>query len=135
MKKTFISCAVITILGLFVAFGPFYLFKTCDAHSSTYPLCHWSAQAEMGLGMLIAALGLSLIAFSEPKTQLGLAIAVFLSGILVICIPHTLIGGCVDSTMSCKRAAFPDLTIEGILLVIYSALMIVYIELKKPEKF
>jgi hypothetical protein len=135
MKKTIISCAVITILGLLIAFGPQYLFKVCPAHGGTFPLCHWSAQAEMGLGMLIAALGLSLLAFSDPKTQLGFAIAVFLSGILVIGIPHTLLGGCSARTMSCRTIGFPALTIEGVLLVVYSALMIVYIELKKPEKF
>lgn len=135
MKKTIISSVVVTALGLLVAFGPQYLFKVCPAHGGAFPLCHWSAQAEIGLGMLIAALGLCLTAFSDPKTQLGLAIAIFLAGILVIGIPYALIGGCAGNMMACRRIAFPALTIEGAILVVYSALMVIYIEVKKPERF
>lgn len=131
MKKQLIYGITTVILGLLIALGPQFLFKICSAHNGIFPLCHWTAQAEIGMGMLVAALGLCLITFSDPKTQLGLAIGVFLTGIIVLGLPLALIGGCNEKTMSCRRVAFPALTIEGIILMAYSAFMAVYIEMKK----
>jgi hypothetical protein len=40
-----------------------------------YMKCHWTAQAEAGVGYpLIAGLGIALIFFANPKIRLGLAI-------------------------------------------------------------
>ena len=133
MKQTIISSIVVIVLGLFIALGPQFLFKVCTAHDGALPRCHWSARAEMGMGMLAAALGICLLAFSDPKTQLGLAIGIFLTGIIIIGIPHALIGGCSVKTMSCRKIAFPALTVEGIILLAYSAGMVVWLEMKKPH--
>jgi hypothetical protein len=132
LKIRLIYGIAIIILGLLIALGPQFLFKSCTAHDGSFPICHWSVQAEMGLGMLVAALGLCFIAFSDPKTQLGLAIGVFLTGIIVLGIPHALIGGCTAKTMACHKVAFPALTVEGVVLLAYSAVMVVYLEKKKP---
>jgi hypothetical protein len=133
MKKSIIIGSVIFVLGLLVALGPQFLFKTCPSHSSTFPLCHWTAQAELGLGMLIAALGLCFIIFNDPKTQIGLAIGVLLSGIIVIGLPHALIGGCKDKMMACHKVGFPALTVEGAILLVFSIAIVVYSEIKKPQ--
>jgi hypothetical protein len=131
MKKSLIVGSVVIVLGILIAMGPQFLFKVCLAHNGAFPLCHWSAQAEMGLGMLVTALGLCLIIFTDPKTQLGLIIGIFLTGIIVLGIPHALIGGCAVKTMACRRVAFPALTVEGVILLVYSAIMAAYIEMKK----
>jgi hypothetical protein len=120
------------ILGLFIALGPQFLFKVCTVHDGALPLCHWSAQAELGMGMLVAALGLCFIVFSDPKTQQGFAISIFLTGIIVLGIPHALIGGCTAKTMPCHKVAFPALTVEGVILLAYSAFMAVSFEMKEP---
>jgi hypothetical protein len=133
MKKQLIYGITIIILGLLIALGPQFLFKVCTAHDGALPRCHWSARAEIGMGMLAAALGICLLAFSDPKTQLGLAIGIFLTGIIVIGIPYALIGGCAAKTMNCRRIAFPALTVEGIILLAYSAGMMVWLEMKKPS--
>ena len=133
MKKTVIISLVVVVLGLLIALGPQFLFKTCAPHSSTYPLCHWSARAELGMGMLIAALGICLFVFDDPKTQIGLTIGVFLSSILVIGIPFALIGGCKGADMDCKRFAFPALLVEGIILLVFSILIVISNEMKKPS--
>jgi len=136
MKKKFIFKndlfygITVIILGLFIALGPEFLFKVCGAHSGTFPLCHWTARAEIGMGMLLAVSGLCFISFSDPKTQLGLLIGIFLTGIIVIGLPHVLIGGCSANTMSCKRVAFPALTIEAAILLAYSIFMII-LEIRK----
>jgi hypothetical protein len=85
----------------------------------------------MGMGMLVAALGLCFIAFSDPKTQIGFAIGIFLTGIIVLGIPRALIGGCTAKTMACRKVAFPALTVEGVILLAYSAVMVAYFEMKK----
>jgi hypothetical protein len=132
MKKAIISGAVVITLGLLIAFGPQFLFKVCVAHDDAFPRCHWSAQAEIGIGVLIAALGICFIVFGDSKTRLGLSIGIFLAGIIVLSIPHALIGGCGMMTMACRRVAFPAITLIGIVLLVYSAVIAVFIEMKKP---
>jgi len=134
MKKVIISGAVITVLGLLIAFGPQFLFKVCSTSCSCcgdIPTCHWTARAEIGIGLLIAALGLCCIVINDSKVQLGLMIGIFFSGIIAIAIPHALIGGCGMKTMACHRVAFPALTIIGGVLLAGSAAYTVLTELRK----
>jgi hypothetical protein len=131
MKKSIIFGSTIIALGFLVALSPQFLFKVCSAHSGTFPLCHWTAQAELGMGMLIAALGICLIVFTDPKTQIGLAIGILFASILVLGIPHALIGGCKSSTMACHKVAFPALTVIGIVLLAYSIFIVVHSEKKR----
>jgi hypothetical protein len=93
--------------------------------------CHWSAQAEIGVGALIAALGIALIFFVNPKTRLGLAVGIFLSGVLALLIPHVLIGGCPMHSMLCRKIAFPAITVISILLLIGSAAYTLHLARKK----
>jgi len=97
------------------------------------PICHWSARAEIGIGLLIAALGACMIVFTTAETHLDLLIGIFLSSIIAIAIPHSLIGGCAMMTMRCHRVAFPALTIESVILLVFSVVMITFIAIKKPH--
>ncbi|MDR0457223.1 MAG: DUF4418 family protein [Treponema sp.] len=132
MKRSIIMGAAVCVLGLLIGLGPQFLLKGC-AHGNARPLCFWSLQAEIGIGLLIAALGICMFAFDDPKTQLGLAISTFLAGIVALFIPYSLIGGCKGAEMACRRIAFPAITVESVILVLFSALIVVYIELKKPK--
>jgi hypothetical protein len=89
--------------------------------------CHWTAQAELGVGLMITALGILLLVFKSGKTRMGVSCAVFLSGVLVLAIPHVLIGGCEMESMACRIAAFPALTVLGVLTLAGSALEILYL--------
>jgi hypothetical protein len=129
MKKGIIIGAVTIVLGMLISFGPQILFKVC-AHGTSYPLCYWSARAEIGMGLLIAALGICLLVFSDLKTQQGLTIGIFLASIIVLSIPHVLIGGCGVTTMACRRVAFPVLSIICIITLIGSVIYIIHIESK-----
>ena len=133
MKKNIIIGAVVFVMGLLIALGPQFLFKTCPPHEEGgFPHCHWSAQAELGMGILIAALGLCMAVFADPRTRLGLAIGTFLAGFVSLFIPHVLIGGCAKAEMACHRVAFPALTVESVVLLVFSIVYIVYIEKKHP---
>jgi hypothetical protein len=134
MKKSIISGAIISVLGLLIALGPQFLFRVCSTSCSCcgdIPTCHWTAQAEIGLGLLIAALGLCFIVFNDSKTQFGLSIGVFFSGIIALFIPHGLIGGCEEKSMACHRVAFPAITVLCAVLIIGTALYVYFTEIKK----
>jgi hypothetical protein len=159
MNKAVIYGAVVVVLGLLIALGPQFIFKVCGVTMtadgviadccaeesseagccgpalSSYPLCHWTAQAEMGIGLLIAALGACMITFTDAKTHLGLLIGIFMASIIAFAFPNFLIGGCATtSSMNCREVAFPALTIESIALFIFSVAMIVIYAMQKPSE-
>ena len=156
MKRSIIFGSVVTVLGLLIALGPQFLFKVCDPVMtssgeaedcctipeaddcctptvSAFPVCHWSARAEIGVGLLIATLGICMLVFTDIKTQLGLVIGVFFAAIVALFIPLTLIGGCSSMSMACHKVAFPALMVESIILIIFSVAIVVYSEMKKPS--
>ena len=106
---------IVLIMGLLLALGPQFLFKVCDSHTMR---CHWTAQAEIGIGGVIALLGIALIIFTDIKIQLGLSIGILLSGIHALLVPHALIGGCSTPSMACNTTAFPAITVISVLLFV-----------------
>ena len=132
MKIRIVPGAVIAALGLLIALGPTFLFKVCEPMADgKFMKCHWAAQAEIGVGALIAALGIALVVFAAPKIRLGLMIGVFFSGVLALLIPHALIGGCGMDSMACRKTAFPAITVVGIVLLIGAGLYTAYLARKK----
>ena len=132
MKKIIISGGIVIALGLLIALGPRFLFKVCAHGENSIPICHWSAQGEIGIGLLIAALGVCMIVFTDLKTHLGLLIGITLASVIALAIPNTLIGGCSMMSMQCRKAAFPALTIESVVLLVFSAVIITVTAIKKP---
>ena len=155
MKKSIriIFGAIVIALGLLIALGPQFLFPVCGAMpdeeaadccaapeesgccdtGSSYSICYWSARAEIGVGLLIAVLGICIIVLKDPKIQLGLAIGTFLSGFVALFIPHSLIQGCDSADMLCQKIGFPALTVESIILLVVSAVIVLFPEIKKPQ--
>jgi len=131
LKIRIIGGVAAIVLGLLIALGPQLLFKVCESMGENFMKCHWSAQAEIGIGGLIAALGIALTLFASPKTRLGLAIGILLSGVLALLIPHVLIGGCAMESMPCRKIAFPAITVISILLLIGSGFYTAYLARKK----
>jgi len=130
MKKR-ITGIIITALGLLLALGPQFLFKVCQPMGDMIMKCYWSARAEIGVGAVIAVLGIALIVFTCKKIRLGLVIGIFLSGIDALLIPHALIGGCAMHAMPCQKIAFPAITVISILVIIGAGLYTVYLARKK----
>ncbi|MCL2210028.1 MAG: DUF4418 family protein [Treponema sp.] len=134
MKKIIIPGAAAAVFGLLIALGPLYIFKVCSSGCSCcsdMPPCNFTANAELGLGFVIAALGLCMILFTNVQTHFGLALGIFFSGIVALFVPHVLIGGCALTSMACHRIAFPALTVITVLLLAASAAYIIYIAVKK----
>ena len=131
MKNRIISGGAVVVFGLLIALGPQFLFKVCPVMDDMYMKCHWSAQAEIGVGALIAALGLASFFFASSKIRMGLTIGIFLSAVLALLIPHGLIGGCAMHSMACRKVAFPAITVISILLLIGTGLYTAYLARKK----
>jgi hypothetical protein len=133
MKNRIVSGGAGIVFGLLIALGPQFLFKVCPV-MDVIMKCHWSAQAEIGVGALIAALGIALVVFANPQIRLGLSIGLFLSGLLALLIPHALIGGCSMHSMACRKITFPAITVIAILLLISSALNVACLSRKKKQE-
>ncbi|MDR2160366.1 MAG: DUF4418 family protein [Treponema sp.] len=131
MKNRIISGSGAIVFGLLVALGPQFLFEVCPVTGDAVMKCHWSARAEIGVGAVIAALGIALVFFVNPHTRLGLTIGIFLSGILALLIPHVLVGGCSMPSMACRKIAFPAITVISVLLLITMVLNVLYLARKK----
>ena len=115
MKKRIIGI-IVAVLGLLLSLGPQFLFKVCD--SDPVMKCHWTAQAEIGIGIIIFLLGISLVIFKDIRIRLGLSIGIFLSGVYALLLPHMLIGGCIMPSMPCHTTAFPAITVICIVLLV-----------------
>jgi hypothetical protein len=133
MKNRIASGTAAIVFGLLIALGPQFLFKVCPVMGDVIMKCHWSAQAEIGVGGMIALLGVALIVVASPQIRLGLTIGIFLSGVLALLIPHALIGGCVMHSMPCRKITFPAITAINILLLIGAGLYAVYLARKKED--
>jgi len=133
VKRQLIYGIAVIASGLLIALGPQFLFKLCAVDCcDEIPICHWSGQAELGIGFLIAGLGACMIIFTDRKTQLGLLIGTFLASIIALAIPHMLIGGCEMMEMSCHRVAFPALTVESVILMLFTTMAVLIDEARNP---
>ena len=133
MKQAVIFGTIFILFGMFLALGPQVMFKVCGHGEGGYPLCHWTARAEIGVGLLVAALGICMIVFTDPKTHLGLAIGIFFAGLIALFMPHSLIGGCIAKDMVCRKIAFPVITVLSIMVLVLSAAVVVYCEMKNQK--
>ena len=133
LRNRIISGAATIALGLLIALSPQFLFKVCNLTEHGFLRCHWSAQAEIGVGILIAMLWIFLIIFANLQTQLGLTVGIFFASIFAWSIPHVLIGGCNMMSMACRRAAFPALSVMSVLALAGAVGNMVHLESKTKE--
>jgi hypothetical protein len=98
-----------------------------DGAADTIMKDHWTARAELGVGILIALLGILLLLFSSKQVRLGISLSLALSGILVVLIPTALIGVCDDAHAACRLLTLPSLIILGAVVAVLSAVNAVYL--------
>jgi hypothetical protein len=128
--KDILKGAAAAALGLVLALGPKFLFKACSLDCGCcgeFPQCLWSTQAVLGLGIMIAALGMCMIIFPNPKIQFGLLVSIFVTAVIAILIPYALIGGCPGRNMADYRRAFPGIAIVSAITLAYSAALTFFI--------
>ncbi|GHU45412.1 hypothetical protein FACS1894190_17540 [Spirochaetia bacterium] len=126
MKNNIVG-GVTILMGLLIVLGPQFLFKACGLMEGNIPRCHWSVQADTGIGMIIILLGVCFIVFNNQLIQFGLTIGIFFASIFALSVPNILIGGCGMMSMACRRTAFPALSVISILVLVGAAANIVYL--------
>ncbi len=114
MKNRIIFGSIVTILGLLLAAGPWYIFKVCGSTMK----CFWTGRAELGIGGLIIVLGILNIVISSIQIRLGLNLALAFVGLLSALIPTWLIGVCSMPKMNCHAVTAPALLFISILVIL-----------------
>lgn len=116
-----IIAIVLIVAGLVLIFVP--SFYTCAAHGKAIQLpsgksipmkCLWTARAEIGLGVLLLAVGAFLFVSRKLESRRFLSILALLLGIFIILFPTSLIGVCVNPDMPCVVVMKPTLLLIGI---------------------
>ena len=87
--------------------------------------CHWTAIAELGMSIPLAAVA-GLVFFGKRKeTRMSLSIMGAILGVFVVLFPTTLIGVCANNMMACRNLMLPALVISGALVVAACAALFV----------
>ena len=89
--------------------------------------CHWTANAELGIGILIALFGALLIVIQSVQIRIGINIAIALNGVLALLIPTALIGVCDGVHMHCHSLTQPILVILSSVVIIAAVANTIYL--------
>lgn len=128
MKTKLIGAISPIVLGILIAIAPRTFAPVCQGEPGNYMACHWTAQASLGIGIVIALLGL-LAFFVSTKVRAGLSLAVVLVGALEIAIVTKLIGVCGMAMMHCHSVTRPTLLVLSVLAIVISA-VVAYFDLR-----
>ena len=137
MKHKLFFGILFLVFGAFISLGPQTIFPVCGLHSNisaSKMACFWTGQAEIGIGSLIAIVGILLLVLRNGDIQIGLCISLIPTGIIAILIPNTLIGVCNNENMGCRALTLPALALLGSFTIIASLISIIYLTLKSKGK-
>jgi len=127
MKNRIITGVSFVILGVLIAIGPLYIFKVCSPMGKEVMKCFYTAKAEIGVGSLIAILGVLLFVFKSAQTRFGVSISVTFAGILAGLIPTVLIGVCSMPAMHCHMVTLPAIIVLSVLTIAGSIINSLYL--------
>jgi len=117
-----IIAIVLMVSALVIIFVPSFL--TCASHGKAIQLpggkripmkCYWTAQAEIGLGVLLLAVGAFLFISGKLESRRFLSILALFLGVFIILFPTALIGVCVNPDMRCLVLMKPTLLLFGVI--------------------
>ncbi len=108
--------------GLITALGPVFIFPACEDMGDKHMKCFWTMKAEIGVGALIAVLGILIILISSVEIRRGLILAAGISFLNVLLIPDVLIGVCGGNHMQCRTLTLPALNIIGVIGIVIGGL-------------
>lgn len=118
-----IIAIVLIVSGLVTIFVP--SFYTCQAHGKAIQLpggksipmkCLWTARAEIGMGVLLLAVGIFLFLSRTLESRRFLSVLVLIFGIFILLLPTTLIGICINPDMPCVVLMKPILLLIGVVV-------------------
>ena len=130
-KNGLIIGIIYIIIGALTAIGPNSIFAVCEAMEGKFMRCHWTARAEIGVGAVIAILGILFIIFADERIRTGIQFALILFSTQILLLPDLLIGVCGKSHMRCRSLTLPALNIIGIFGIVIGVINLVFVFKKR----
>jgi hypothetical protein len=134
----------IVIIVLALVIGVLPQFTDCQSQGRSLTLengknvpmkCHWTAIAEIGMAVPLAAIGGMLLFSKRKETWMTLSIIGMVLGVLVILFPTILIGVCTSAMMLCNNLMKPTLILSGILVIAINVVILIgSLRMKEPVK-
>lgn len=126
MKNRVIVSIIYIVLGILLVLVPTVLFPTCDA-TEMKMACYYTKQAEVGLGVLVAVLGIVALLSKNVDVRRGLSIAVLGIAGLVVAYPLYLTGLCKMSDMMCRLRTLPALILISVVIGVVAIINFLYL--------
>lgn len=113
---------VIAVLSLALCLAPKTVFHTCGARpDGSWMLCHWTGEAVVGAGIVLACLA-GIRFFVSSSVKQGIDISMLLLTVLTALLPGHLLPLCKIATMPCHVLFQPAvILIAGFLAVALAA--------------
>jgi len=122
-----VVATIIIVLGLLIAIVP--QFTDCESQGKMLTLesgkqvsmkCHWTARAELAVGIPLLAVGLLMLVSRRKESIRNLGIVGVVLGVMTILLPAVLIGVCSNDDMICNSLMDPALILLGALAIVAS---------------
>ena len=126
MKNRIIVSIIYIVLGILLALVPTVLFPTCDA-TEMKMACYYTKQAEVGLGVLVAVLGVVALLSKNASVRSGLSLAILGIAVLVVVYPLYLTGLCKMSDMMCRLRTLPALILISVVIGVVAIINFLYL--------
>ena len=135
MKKRIIVGTLFIILGLLISLGPSTIFAVCGPmDDGKFMKCHWTARAELGIGLGIVLLAVLSIVFASKEVRAGLLLGIATLSSNSILIPTALIGVCGGEHMQCNTLTRPALLVIGVISIVIALVQAVILLRKKESE-
>ena len=122
MKNKYVVGALLLVLGLLIAIGPQKIFPVCEFNPEKPMKCNWMGKAEIGVGAVVALIGVLQMVMDHAKVRMGLSMAAVPMGLLTLLLPTKLIGVCMNVHMRCVTLTRPALLMLGIATILVGGL-------------
>jgi len=122
-----VVASIIIILALLIAIVP--QFTDCESQGKMLTLesgkqvsmkCHWTARAEIAVGVPLLVVGLLMLAGKRKESIRNLGIVGAVLGLMAVLLPGVLIGVCSNDDMICNSIMDPALILMGVLVIVAS---------------
>ncbi len=129
MKKGLSVLLIVLAIGI----GVIPLFTDCLSQGKSLTLqdgrtmpmkCHWTAIAEVGVGITLGLTGLLMLFSQRKETDRSLSVMGIAAGALAILFPTVLIGVCANAAMLCNMIMRPTLVTLGTLAIVACAVIL-----------
>jgi len=120
------------ILALFIIIFP--QFNDCESQGRMLTLadgrqipmkCHWTARAEVVVGLPLLVTGILLLFSKHNETRVSLSILGVIFGVSAMLLPTYLIGVCGSVDMVCNSIMKPALLLSGGVVILISLIIMI----------